>query len=142
MSGDDQCVFCMIAQDQLPSLKVFEDQDILAFLDVSPLADGHLLIIPKQHFIHLDKMPADLVGALCRQLPRLAAAVVAATGAQGYNVLQNNSRCAGQVVQHVHFHIIPRVQDDGLGYRWLAKKYPQDKDKQVHQQILQALSGQ
>jgi len=133
------CVFCAIAEGRIPSLKVFENDMVFAFLDINPLADRHLLVIPKRHYERLDEMPPQELVELSRHLPRLARAVVAATNAEGYNVLQNNGRCAGQAVDHVHFHIIPRLEGDGLGYRWPAKKYPEGRDKQMHENIVEAM---
>ncbi len=133
------CIFCKIVAGQIPSLKIYENDHALSFLDIGPLSDGHLLVIPKKHYARLDDMSADEVAAVARVLPELADAVVRATGAQGYNVLQNNGRIAGQLVDHVHFHIIPRKPDDGLGYRWNPKKYPPGKDKQLQQQIIAEL---
>lgn len=133
------CIFCRIVEGQIPSMKVFESERVFAFLDINPLAEGHLLVIPKRHYERLDEMPAAEVAELAGHLPKLGAAVVAATGAQGYNVLQNNGVCAGQAVDHLHFHIIPRVPDDGLGYRWPAKTYESGRDKAMHERILAAL---
>jgi len=141
MRTDPNCVFCKIVAGQIPALKVFEDQHSLAFLDIGPLADGHLLIIPKEHYARLDQIPPQTLGSIVQHFPRLARAVIDATGAEGYNLLQNNGECSGQEVEHVHFHIIPRVPGDGLGYRWKPKKYPHGRDKQVHQSILEALGS-
>lgn len=122
MSAGD-CVFCRIAAGQLPCARVFEDDATLAFLDIAPLAHGHLLIIPKKHYATIDEMPGDEVAAMARLVPRLGATLRTVTSCAGFNVLQNNGRAAGQVVPHVHFHLIPRVADDGLGYRWPAGSY-------------------
>lgn len=100
---------------------MYEDDQVLAFLDINPLAEGHTLIVPKAHAERLTDLTADQVAALTRPLPALARAVVAATAAEGFNVLQNNGRCAGMAVAHVHVHIIPRRAGDGLGYRWPAR---------------------
>lgn len=133
------CIFCKIVAGQIPALKIYENDHVLSFMDIGPLADGHLLVIPKKHYSQLDQMPAEEVGQVAKALPILANAVVSATGAEGYNILQNNGRVAGQLVDHVHFHIIPRVAEDGLGYRWNAKKYPAGKDKEIQQKILAEL---
>lgn len=133
------CIFCKIIAGEIPSLKVFEDDRVYAFLDIGPLAEGHLLVIPKEHYETLDRMPGELAGVVTSHLPRLAKAVVSASGAEGYNVLQNNGKCAGQEVDHVHFHIIPRVGSDDLGYRWNAKKYEEGRDKQMQKKIVDAL---
>jgi histidine triad (HIT) family protein len=137
--SDPDCIFCKIVAGQIPALRVFEDEAVLAFLDVGPLAEGHVLVIPKRHYHRLEDMPADAVADLARHLPRLGRAVMKATSAPGYNVLQNNGREAGQVVGHVHVHIIPRAAGDGLGYRWNASKYPNGRADEVRQQLVAAL---
>jgi histidine triad (HIT) family protein len=140
MASDPNCIFCKIAAGEIPCHKVFENDAGLAFLDVGPLADGHVLWIPRQHYERLDAMPADAVAALCAGLPRLGRAVEDVTQAEGYNVLQNNGEAAGQVVKHVHFHIIPRVAGDGLGYRWLAKEYPAGRAEELADRIRSTLT--
>ncbi len=139
MAVDPNCIFCKIAAGEIPSLEIFADDDIHAFLDIDPLADGHLLIIPRAHYERLDEMPPEAVGRVTGHLPRLARAVTAATNAEGYNILQNNGAVSGQAVFHVHFHIIPRTGADGLGYRWNAGKYEAGRDVKLQQDILSAL---
>ncbi|MEK6675918.1 MAG: HIT family protein [Planctomycetota bacterium] len=124
---DPSCIFCRIVSREIPAAIVFEDDATLAFLDVHPVADGHLLIIPKSHYLRLIDLPADLNGRLAGVLPKLGNALMNVTGAGGFNVLCNNGEVAGQVVPHVHFHLIPRTQEDGLGYRWNAKTYSTGK---------------
>ncbi|MBL8877885.1 MAG: HIT family protein [Phycisphaerales bacterium] len=119
---DANCIFCKIVAGQIPCHRLFEDGDAIAFLDIAPLADGHALLVPKAHAGRLEDLPPDVVGAVTASLGRVAAAVMKAVGAPGYNVLQNNGAVAGQVVPHVHFHIIPRSANDGLGFRWNAQQ--------------------
>lgn len=137
--SDAGCVFCRIVAGELPCHRVFEDDDTLAFLDIGPLADGHLLVIPKPHHERLETMPAELAGRVLRHLPRLAAAVLRETGAAGYNILQNNGAVAQQEVPHVHFHIIPRAAGDGLGFRWRPTRYPAGRAEAVREAILRGL---
>lgn len=133
------CIFCKIVAGKIPSLKIYENDHVLSFLDIGPLADGHTLVIPKKHYTFLHEMSDADLAEIGKALPRIAQAVLAATGTEAYNVLQNNGRTAGQLVDHVHFHIIPRVDADGLGYRWNAKKYPEGKDKKIQQAIIAEL---
>ena len=137
----EDCIFCKIVAGQVPSFKIFENKACLAFMDVGPLSDGHLLVVPTKHYEQITQMPPDEVAAIAQQLPALGKAVVEATAAEGFNVLQNNGSCSGQVVMHVHFHIIGRREGDGLGYRWLAKRYPEGKAERLQQAILQALGN-
>ena len=120
MSAAD-CVFCKIVAGDIPCHRVFESERVLAFLDIQPLSKGHTVVIPKNHAERLDTLaPAD-AAAIAAELGDLGKRICAAVAADGYNVLQNNGAVSGQVVPHVHFHVIPRRADDGLGYRWNAR---------------------
>jgi histidine triad (HIT) family protein len=141
LNSDPECIFCKIVAGRIPALRVYEDDSTLAFLDIGPLAEGHTLVIPKEHFATLTAMPGDQMAALARQLPRLTQAVIDAVSAQGCNVLVNQGKVAGQEVPHVHWHIIPRVASDGLGYRWNASTYRKGRAEQVLQRITAALQG-
>jgi histidine triad (HIT) family protein len=111
-------VFDRILDGELPCHEIYQDEHVLAFLDLQPLAEGHVLVIPKERKAHLHELSDEAAGALGRVLPRIARAVLAATGATAYNVLQNNGPRAHQAVMHVHFHIIPRTEDRGLELGW------------------------
>jgi histidine triad (HIT) family protein len=116
-------IFGKILRGEIPCNKVYEDDFVLAFLDISPIARGHTLVIPKEPAETLDRLSDESAAAIGRVLPRLARAVVAASGATAYNVVQNNGRLAHQAVDHVHFHIIPKHEDgSGLGIGWKAGK--------------------
>lgn len=125
------CIFCKIVAGEIPCHRLYEDEHVLAFLDIGPLSRGHSLVIPKAHYETIDQMPPELAAACMAVVPRLSRAIVAATGARAWNVLQNNGKIAGQAVDHVHIHIIPRREDDGLGYRWPAGKLDADAAKQL-----------
>ncbi len=115
-------IFTKIIAGKIPCHKVYEDEHVLAFLDINPLSAGHTLVIPKQPAETLDQLSDDDAAALGRVLPRISRAVMKATNAKGFNVLQNNGACAHQAVFHVHFHIIPKFDDGrsdaGLGVGW------------------------
>lgn len=134
-------IFLKIIAGEIPCWKLYEDAHVLAFLDIGPLSRGHCLVIPKQQYVTLDEMPPEEIAAIARVLPRLAKAVMAATGATAYNVLQNNGAVAGQEVNHVHFHIIPRAEGDGLGYRWHPKKLDAEEAKTLQANIAAALEA-
>ncbi len=140
MNVNPDCIFCKIVAGEVPCLKIYEDEHVLSFLDIGPLSDGHTLVIPKAHFVTLDEMPPETVERTTRVLPGLARAVQKATGAEGYNILQNNGKVSGQAVMHVHFHIIPRAEGDGLGYRWNAGTYPEGRAEAIHEAIRGELS--
>lgn len=114
-----ETVFAKILRGELPCHRVYEDDHVLAFLDIGPISRGHTLVIPKEPAVTLDQLSDEAGAAIGRVLPRLCRAVMAATGASHYNVLQNNGGAAHQVVLHVHFHIIPKHADgSGLGIEW------------------------
>jgi histidine triad (HIT) family protein len=135
------CVFCKLAAGEVPSLKILETGQALAFLDIAPLAEGHVLFIPRAHYARLSEMPAGMAAELARFLPMLCRTVETAVGAAGCNILQNNGRSAGQVVEHVHFHIIPRRDGDGLGYRWLPQKYEAGRAEAVQHRLRQLIES-
>jgi histidine triad (HIT) family protein len=116
-------IFAKILRGEIPCHKIYEDDHVLAFLDIMPIARGHTLVIPKQEAATLDKLSDEASAAIGRVLPRISRAVLAATGAKAFNVLQNNGELAHQAVFHVHFHIIPKYDDaSGLGIGWPAGK--------------------
>jgi len=114
-----ETIFSKIIAGDIPCHKLYEDDMVLAFLDINPLSKGHALVIPKHPVATLDALPDDSAAAIGRVLPRIARAVLAATGATSFNILQNNGAAAHQAVFHVHFHIIPKHADgSGLGLGW------------------------
>lgn len=133
--GNDTCVFCKMVSGEIPAAKVYEDKSLLAFLDIGPLSDGHTLLIPKEHFETLDQCPSDLLGRIASVTGKIAKAVIIAVNADGYNILVNNGRAAGQLVQHLHFHIIARREGDGLFSQWPAGKYPEGKIEELTDKI-------
>jgi histidine triad (HIT) family protein len=118
-----ETVFAKILRGEIPCHRIYEDDAVLAFLDVNPISRGHTLVIPKEPAATIDQLSDDAAAALGRVLPRLARAVMAATGTRAYNLLQNNGAEAHQAVFHVHIHIIPKHDDgSGLGIEWRAAK--------------------
>jgi histidine triad (HIT) family protein len=116
--NEQETVFDKILSGEIPCHKVYEDEHVLAFLDIGPLSRGHTLVIPKERKAFLHELSDESSAAIGRALPRLCRAVLEATGASSYNILQNNGTEAHQVVMHVHFHIIPRMGEAGLGIGW------------------------
>lgn len=112
-------VFGKIVRGEIPCHKVYEDEKVLAFLDINPLSHGHVLVVPKEAAETLDRLSDESAAAVGRVLPRLCRAVIAATGTREYNVLENNGTGAHQAISHVHFHIIPKPNArEGLGIGW------------------------
>lgn len=124
MQRDPECIFCKIVAADVPAHVVYEDQATIAFLDVGPLAEGHLLLVPREHYRKLSEVPAQLAADLGSQVPLLGRALMKVTSVSAYNVLCNEGNDAGQAVSHVHFHLIPRRAADQLGYRWNVGAYP------------------
>lgn len=123
-------IFTKILSGEIPSHKVYEDEHVYAFLDIGPLSKGHTLVIPREQKAQLDELSDDSAAAIGRALPRICRAVMAATGARHYNILQNNGEPAHQAVMHVHFHIIPKYDDGtGLGVGWKPSKLDNDEGK-------------
>lgn len=114
MGVSEDCIFCKIVKGQIPCTKVFEDQYCLAFMDIAPLNKGHLLVIPREHFGNILEINPETYGHLFSVICRLAKAVNGAVKPDGMNVLQLNGTAANQVVPHLHIHIVPRWQGDGL----------------------------
>jgi len=129
------CIFCKIVAGELPCSKLMEDDTSLAFMDIGPIRPGHALLIPKKHYETTVDMPGEEVAELLAHLPALAKAIVEATGADGYNVFQMNGACAGQVVPHVHFHLIPRHTDDGVAFGWPAGGYEEGDMEKLAEKI-------
>lgn len=120
-------IFTKILSGEIPCHKVFENDKVLAFLDINPLSAGHTLVVPKEPAETLDRLSPESAAAIGEALPMLCRAVMKATGAPHYNILQNNGRIAHQEVMHVHFHIIPKENEStGLGIGW--PKLPTDHD--------------
>jgi len=133
-------IFHQILSGDIPCHRVYEDDQVLAFLDVFPLARGHTLVIPKEYAATLDQLSDDASAAIGRVLPRLSRAVMAATGASDFNILQNNGVAAHQVVFYVHFHIIPRFADgSGLGVGWNAGQLDADVGAELAASIVDQL---
>lgn len=112
-----ECIFCKIAQGTLPSCKVYEDDYFLAFMDISPIALGHTLVIPKKHCRNVFDTPAEVASRFYPVIVKVANAVKKAYDADGANIMQFNEPAAGQEVFHSHVHIIPRYVNDNLGIK-------------------------
>lgn len=138
--GQPDCIFCKIVAGQIPSTKIFENEYVLAFLDVGPVSEGHVLVIPKAHCTQLDQANPEVMAEIARVLPVLAGSVQKAIGSDGYNLLCNNGAAAGQVVPHLHFHIIPRNTGDGLFSHWPAGQYKEGEVDTIAEKIKQNLN--
>ncbi len=131
----DGCVFCRMVAGEIPATSVYEDEAVFAFLDIGPLSDGHTLVIPKRHVASIDACEPNVLADVGARLGRIAQAIAAAMDADGYNVLSNNGSAAGQVVDHLHFHIIPRKTGDKVFTEWPSHKYGKGQIEEIAARI-------
>jgi histidine triad (HIT) family protein len=115
------CIFCKIVEGSIPSSKVYEDNHVVAFLDVKPFEKGHLLVVPKHHVSLLTELPEELLKHTIAVVQRLSAHLMERLPCDGFNLVQNNGACATQTVPHVHFHIIPRFNEKAIN--WISGAY-------------------
>lgn len=108
------CIFCKIVSGEIPATKVYEDKNFIGILDANPRAEGHTLIIPKQHFKNFLDLPVSLGNEMLEAIKKISADLINQGKAEGFNIISNNFEVAGQLVPHAHIHIIPRKQGDGL----------------------------
>jgi histidine triad (HIT) family protein len=142
MNQTSETIFGKILDGEIPCHRVYEDDLVLAFLDVGPLSLGHTLVIPKERKAFVHELSDESAAAIGRVLPRLSRAVLKATGATAYNILQNNGPAAHQAVLHVHFHIIPKTDDGGLGVGWPARSLDDGAAQQLVADIQAALADE
>ena len=121
----ENCIFCKIVRGELPSCKIYEDGDIIAFMDIGPIIKGHALVIPRRHYPALFDTPPDVLEKLILAAQKIAIAQKHALCADGINVMQANGRAAGQEVPHLHVHVIPRFLTDGHRWNWTVRPYGQ-----------------
>jgi len=134
-------IFGKILRGEIPCYRVYEDEHVLAFLDINPISPGHTLLIPKEPAETLDKLSDAAGAALGAVLPRLCRAVMKASGCSAYNVLENNGSGAHQAISHVHFHIIPKPDEArGLGIHWPTSKLSPADATELLARMTQALS--
>ena len=115
---DNNCIFCKIAQGEIPSYTVYEDDTFRAILDAAPAGEGHTLILPKAHYENLYELPEETAAAAMKLAKRIAVLLKERTHCEGVNILQNNEAAAGQTVMHYHMHVIPRMEGDGHLTPW------------------------
>jgi len=119
----ETCVFCKIVEGKIPSTRVMETETVLAFMDIGPIVKGHVLVIPKSHVESLGELPEALLADVMLAVQQIARSQVAGLAADGVNIHQANGAAAGQVVPHLHFHVIPRFNTDGHRWNWKSQSY-------------------
>ena len=136
-----ECIFCKIISGQIPSTIVHSDDNFFVFLDINPANKGHTLVVPRKHYETFNDMPAEEVWHLFETVQRVSKAVEKGLKAEGYNILISNKRAAGQEVDHIHVHVIPRYKGDEMAVRlgWTYKKYEGNEIKEVADRIRKSL---
>ncbi|EMO8690814.1 TPA: HIT family protein [Streptococcus pyogenes] len=138
----ENCIFCSIIQGNIPSSKVYEDEQVLAFLDISQTTKGHTLVIPKQHVRNLLEMTAETASHLFARIPKIARAIQSATGATAMNIINNNEALAGQTVFHAHVHLVPRYnEEDGISIQYTTHEPDFPVLEKLARQINQEVSS-
>lgn len=135
------CIFCKIVEGTIPAAKVHESEHVVAILDINPVAPGHTLILPRAHHDKLTDLPGDVARELMARAQEIARGVVKAASAEGFNLLSNNHRCAGQAIPHAHLHVIPRRTGDGIRFNWTPVKYKDGEMEKWAADIKKALGS-
>ncbi|MBU1693827.1 MAG: HIT domain-containing protein [Verrucomicrobia bacterium] len=125
---NESCIFCKIIRGEIPSTRVFEDEHTLAFLDIGSLVKGHTLVIPKHHYNSLTDAPPEVAAQIMATAQKIAQAQLNGLAADGVNIHQANGRVAGQVVPHLHIHVVPRFKEDGYHWNWKAGRYERPEE--------------
>lgn len=136
----EDCIFCKIAAGEIPAEKVYENDKVLAFLDMNPINPGHALVIPKAHHENLVDTEDSLLCEIILTVKKLAPVIVRAVSAEGYNLAVNSGAAAGQAVFHTHFHIIPRFFDDGHKVYRVKKPYKEGEMAEMAGKIRKEIS--
>ena len=132
------CIFCKIIKGEIPCSKVFENEKFFAFLDIGPVNKGHTLVIPKKHYKNLLDMPEEELKGYMEAIQKVSKAILKGVNADGISINMSNESAAGQVVMHVHFHIIPRLKGDGL-MLWPQGQYKEKESEKIKNKITNSL---
>ena len=127
----DNCIFCKIANGEIPSATLYEDENFRVILDLAPAAKGHALILPKKHAKNLFELPDETASKAIVLAKKIAAALQDGLHAEGINLVQNNGEAAGQTVFHFHMHIIPRYQNDTVNVTWKPGKLTEEDKAEI-----------
>ncbi len=131
----EDCIFCKIVDGKVPAAKVYEDDKVIGFLDIMPANKGHCLVVPKKHSQTLVEMNEDDLVSTVKAAKKIARALSLSFGNGSFNIVMNNGKEAGQIVNHAHIHLIPRFQKDRLRIKWSHLKYEGDEMKEYADKI-------
>lgn len=132
---DTNCIFCKIANGDIPSKTLYEDDKFRVILDLGPATKGHALILPKNHYANLYELPDETAGEVMKLAKKMAAQMTDRLGCEGFNLVQNNGELAGQTVFHFHMHLIPRYRDDGQKIGWKPGEVSQEELEEIRKQV-------
>lgn len=132
---DTNCIFCKIANGEIPSKTLYEDDKFRVILDLGPATKGHALILPKDHYANLYELPDETAGEVMKLAKKMAAQMTDRLGCDGFNLVQNNGELAGQTVFHFHMHLIPRYRDDGQKIGWKPGEVSQEELEEIKKQV-------
>ena len=127
----DDCIFCKIANGDIPSATLYEDEEFRVILDLGPAAKGHALILPKDHYANLYEIDDEVAGRAFKLAKKMVIKMTDILGCDGYNIVQNNGEAAGQTVFHFHMHLIPRYKDDNAGFGWNTGKLTEEDKEEI-----------
>lgn len=131
----EDCIFCKIANGEIPSKSLYEDDDFRVILDLGPATKGHALILPKEHYANLYELPEDTAAGAMKLAKTMAAKMTDRLNADGFNLVQNNGEAAGQTVMHFHLHLIPRYENDGQHILWRPGTASSEELEEIQKQI-------
>lgn len=135
---DNNCIFCKIANGEIPSKTLYEDEEFRVILDLAPATKGHALILPKSHFKNLYELPDETAAKVMKLAKKMATTMTEKLGCDGFNIVQNNNEVAGQTVFHFHMHLIPRYENDNQRISWNPLEMTQDELEAVKKQITES----
>ena len=133
---DDKCIFCKIANGEIPSKTLYEDEKFRVILDLGPATKGHALILPKEHYANLYDLPEEEAGEVMKLAKKMVVKITDKLGCEGFNLVQNNGDLAGQTVFHFHLHMIPRYQADRQTIGWKPQEVTQEELEEIKNQII------
>lgn len=135
---DNNCIFCKIANGEIPAKTLYEDEEFRVILDLAPATKGHALILPKSHYKNLYELPDETAAKVMKLAKKMATTMTEKLGCDGFNIVQNNNEVAGQTVFHFHMHLIPRYENDNQRISWNPLEMTQDELEAVKNQITES----
>ena len=131
----DDCIFCKIANGEIPSTTIYENSDFRVFFDINPASKGHCLIVPKQHYADVYELPGELAGEAMKLAKRMATHMTTVLNCDGFNIMQNNGEVAGQTVFHYHLHLIPRYKDAAPILTWTQNHFSDEEMDELAEKL-------